>query len=136
MITIQFRLFLNSDKKHSYIRKREKFLPVFTKYQQVKKQLNNKTPERKSLRQLQKDTSILNIPKQLQINQQITTLTEEIEELKTEKSLLLKQLGLRIDSETHKKLKSLAEFDGRSINGEVLYLIRQAIAQHEHSDLK
>ena len=29
------------------------------------------------------------------------------------------------------KLKSLAEFEGRSINGEVLYLIRQAIAQHE-----
>ena len=42
-----------------------------------------------------------------------------------------KHLGLRIDSETHGKLKSLAEFEGRSINGEVLYLIRQAIAQHE-----
>ena len=36
-----------------------------------------------------------------------------------------KHLGLRIDAETHKKLKSLAEFEGRSINGEVLYLIRQ-----------
>lgn len=43
----------------------------------------------------------------------------------------VKHLGLRIDSETHKKLKSLAEFDGRSINGEVLYLIRQAIIKHE-----
>ena len=30
-----------------------------------------------------------------------------------------KHLGLRIDSETHGKLKSLAEFEGRSINGEV-----------------
>ena len=50
-----------------------------------------------------------------------------------------KHLGLRIDSETHKKLKSLAEFEGRStINGEVLYLIRQAIAHHEekHGELK
>ena len=49
-----------------------------------------------------------------------------------------KHLGLRIDSETHKKLKNLAQFDGRSINGEVLYLIRQAIAQHEqkHGILK
>ena len=28
-----------------------------------------------------------------------------------------KHLGLRIDSETHGKLKSLAEFEGRSING-------------------
>lgn len=42
-----------------------------------------------------------------------------------------KHLGLRIDSETHEKLKSLAEFNGRSMNGEVLYLIRQAIMQHE-----
>ena len=42
-----------------------------------------------------------------------------------------KDSGLRIDSDTHKKLKSLAEFDGRSINGEVLYLIHQAILQHE-----
>ena len=49
-----------------------------------------------------------------------------------------KHLGLRIDSETHKKLKSLAEFEGRSINGEVLYPIRQAIAHHEekHGELK
>lgn len=42
-----------------------------------------------------------------------------------------KHLGLRIDSDTHKKLKNLADFDGRSINGEVLYLIRQAINEHE-----
>lgn len=49
-----------------------------------------------------------------------------------------KHLGLRIDSDTHRKLKSMAEFDGRSINGEVLYLIRQAITEHEkaHGELK
>ena len=49
-----------------------------------------------------------------------------------------KHLGLRIDSDTHRKLKSMTEFDGRSINGEVLYLIRQAIAEHEktHGELK
>lgn len=42
-----------------------------------------------------------------------------------------KHLGLRIDTETHDKLKDLAEYEGRSINGEVLYLIRQAIKEHE-----
>lgn len=42
-----------------------------------------------------------------------------------------KHIGLRIDSDTHKKLKNLAEFEGRSINGELLYLIRQAIIEHE-----
>lgn len=47
-----------------------------------------------------------------------------------------KHLGLRIDAETHKKLKSLAEFEGRSINGEVLYLIRQAIIEFENKHLQ
>ncbi|MBP3620432.1 MAG: Arc family DNA-binding protein [Lachnospiraceae bacterium] len=42
-----------------------------------------------------------------------------------------KHLGLRIDAETHEKLKSLSDYEGRSINGEVLYLIRQAIIKHE-----
>ena len=42
-----------------------------------------------------------------------------------------KHLGLRIDSDTHQKLKDMAEYDGRSINGEVLYLIRQAIKKFE-----
>lgn len=40
-------------------------------------------------------------------------------------------IGLRIDSETHAKLKSLAEYEGRSLNSEMIYLIRQAVLQHE-----
>ena len=42
-----------------------------------------------------------------------------------------KHLGLRLDEETHRKLKSLSEFEGRSINGEVLYLVKQAIMKFE-----
>ena len=42
-----------------------------------------------------------------------------------------KHIGLRVDAETHRKLKCLAEYEGRSINGEILYLIRQAIMKHE-----
>ena len=42
-----------------------------------------------------------------------------------------KHLGLRIDADTHEKLKDMAQYDGRSINGEVLYLIRQAIMEYE-----
>lgn len=45
----------------------------------------------------------------------------------------MKHISLRIDSETHKKLKNLAEFDGHSMNGEILYLIRLATTQHEQN---
>ncbi len=47
-----------------------------------------------------------------------------------------KHLGLRLDEDTHRKLKSLAEFEGRSINGEVIYLIKQAIIKFEKENGK
>lgn len=50
-----------------------------------------------------------------------------------------KHLGLRIDSELHYKLHFIADYEGRSANGEVIYLIRKAIeafeAQHGKIEL-
>ena len=42
-----------------------------------------------------------------------------------------KHLGIRIDQELHDKLKYLAAYEGRSINREVLYLIRREIEAFE-----
>ncbi len=47
---------------------------------------------------------------------------------KTEKG---KHLGLRIDNELHYKLHYISRYDGRSANGEVIYLIRQRIEAFE-----
>lgn len=42
-----------------------------------------------------------------------------------------KHLGLRIDNELHYKLHYIAKYEGRSGNGQVIYLIRQYIEQFE-----
>lgn len=42
-----------------------------------------------------------------------------------------KHLGLRIDNDLHAKLKSLAMYEGRSMNQEIIFLLRQAIISHE-----
>lgn len=47
-----------------------------------------------------------------------------------------KHLGLRIDSELHGKLHFLAQYDGRSANGEVIYLIRKYIEEYEKKNGK
>ena len=57
------------------------------------------------------------------------TRSDEIIAILASENLI--DLGLRIDSDTHEKLKELAEYDGCSINGEVIYLIRQAIRAYE-----
>ena len=49
-----------------------------------------------------------------------------------------KHIGLRVDDDLHAKLKDLAEYEGRSINGEIIYLVRQAVLsfEKEHNDVK
>lgn len=42
-----------------------------------------------------------------------------------------KHLGIRIDNELHYKLHFLSKYEGRSANGEILYLIRKAILEFE-----
>ena len=57
--------------------------------------------------------------------------------MKQEKSTE-KHLGLRINSQMHSKLKYIAEYEGRSVNRQVLYLIRGYISEFEkqHGEIK
>lgn len=43
----------------------------------------------------------------------------------------IKHLGLRIDSDTHDKIFYIAEYEGRSGSGQILYLIRRCITDFE-----
>ncbi len=45
-----------------------------------------------------------------------------------------KHLGIEIDPVLHQKLKSLAKYEGRSINGQILFLIRQSIKSFEEEN--
>ena len=45
-----------------------------------------------------------------------------------------KHLGIEIDPELHYKLHYIAKYEGRSANGEILYLIRQEIKAFEKTD--
>jgi len=42
-----------------------------------------------------------------------------------------KHLGIRIDEDTHFKLHYISKYEGRSANGEILFLVRKAISEFE-----
>ena len=42
-----------------------------------------------------------------------------------------KHLGIEVEPELHRKLRYIAKYEGRSINGQILYLIRQYIRDFE-----
>ena len=47
-----------------------------------------------------------------------------------------KHLGIRVENELHYKLKYIAQYEGRSINGQVIYLINQCIKKFEKENGK
>lgn len=42
-----------------------------------------------------------------------------------------KHLGLHIDAQLHEKLKYVSAYEGRSMTGQVLWLIRRCVAEFE-----
>ena len=54
-----------------------------------------------------------------------------VERMKNEK-----HFGLRIDEETLRKFHSVCEYEGRSANAQILFLIRQCIAKFEKENGK
>ena len=73
------------------------FNPILNKYNTVKKKLKAKVTERKELNVQKDKTSILNPIQHIKLNQQLTTVTEEIEELKSRKEQLKGTFGKYYD---------------------------------------
>ena len=75
------------------------FNPILNKYNTVKKKLKAKVTERKELNVQKDKTSILNPIRHIKLNQQLTTITEEIEELKSRKEQLIFQSQCSTDKD-------------------------------------
>lgn len=45
-----------------------------------------------------------------------------------------KHLGIEVDPELHYKIRYVAKYEGRSINGQVLFLLRQYIKEFEQRE--
>lgn len=71
----------------------------------MKQEIREKSSEQKSLRSEKKGTSIFNVKKQMELSQRIAELTEDLEELCSERTMLLNQLDCADDKEV-KKVKT------------------------------
>lgn len=73
--------------------------PVIEKYKATKLEIHKKQEERKILKTKKQKLSILNPLQHYQLNQQITTLTEDIEELKSKENFLMGEIYCHNDTE-------------------------------------
>ena len=96
VICYQIKVIIRSrDKRTATIQATQ---PKLKRYNEVTQQIRQKAKTRKVLVAEQKNTAKLNLIKQHDLSRQITTLTEEIEELRFEKENLLLDLGCADDA--------------------------------------
>ena len=104
MIFTQYHLLHNEMQKEVIHDWMQHFRPILNKYDTIKKKLKAKVTEKKELNVQKSKTSILNPFQHIKLNQQLTTVTEEIEELKSAKEQLLFQA----ECSTEKDMASLS----------------------------
>ena len=85
--------------------------PDIEKYAEIKKEIKEKTAERKQLRTEQDALSFVHVVKHQKLSEQITTLTEDIEELKSEKSMILKSFECTDDTAFRKVKKNVEKLE-------------------------
>ena len=118
MIFTQYHLLHNKMQKEVIHDWMNHFNPILNKYNTVKKKLKAKVTERKELNVQKDKTSILNPIQHIKLNQQLTTITEEIEELKSRKE----QLIFQAECSTNKDMTNLSKkYDQMNKNLDILY---------------
>ena len=99
MIFTQYHLLHNEMQKEVIHDWMQHFRPILNKYDTIKKKLKAKVTEKKELNVQKSKSSILNPFQHIKLNQQLTTVTEEIEELKSAKEQLLFQVECSTDKD-------------------------------------
>lgn len=99
MVVLQYRLLHNRVEIKDVSGRIDWNQPLVDEYRSVKKEIREKQAQKEELLTQKKNASIFNPIRFLQINQQITTLTEEIEELKTRRSQLMHEVGCQNETQ-------------------------------------
>ncbi len=99
MIISQYHLLHNSAEIKNISGRVDWNLPLVKEYKSVQTELKEKQSEKKKLEAEKSNTSIFSPVKHVQLKKQITTLTEDIEELKTRKNHLMHEVGCQNDTE-------------------------------------
>ena len=107
IIVAEYQLIRNRRRTRDYQETRDTITPVLCNIHTVEQQIEDKAAERKDMLTEKKACGILHPIHLHQLSGQIAALTEEIEELRDKKSMLLASLNCHSDSEAHNIKKRL-----------------------------
>lgn len=99
MIVLCYQLFSNAKRKNILQRYVDAVKPDLDRYLDTNVKLKEKSREKKSLVAPKKETPVLNVMEHIRLSSRINELTEEIEDLRTEKAMRLSRLNCSDEKE-------------------------------------
>ena len=139
MIIFRYQLRHIGMGKHRMNEHIQAVIPKLERYMCLVRQLKEKTKERKNLLAEKKETPFYQIPKLRDLARRIAELTEELEELKTEKEMLLRSLDCADDTGISSIKKDIAAMESalKKLEAqEAKYSAELDAALKEYSELK
>lgn len=125
--------------KHNMGKRVKAVKPELERYAGLVQQIKEKSKERKNLLAEKKETSFYQLPKLHDLSRRIAELTEELEELKTEKELLLRSLDCADDagiSDVKKEIDTLEGALQKLSEQEAKYSAEMDEALKQYAELK
>lgn len=116
LILIQYQIMVNHAQLSGIWDFKKQKKPLLEKLKKVRAGIREKTAERKKLRMEKENLSVWEVVKQLKYSQQITTITEDIEELKSRKTQIMEELGCENDTAVKTVEATVANLDKRKEN--------------------
>ena len=139
MIIFRYQLRHIGMGKHRMNEHIQAVIPKLERYMGLVRQIKEKTKERKNLLAEKKETPFYQIPKLRDLARRIAELTEELEELQTEKEMLLRSLDCADDTGISSVKKDIAAMESalkKLEEQEAKYSAELDAALKEYSELK
>ena len=102
LIMLQYRLLVNHKQADTWKRQVNYYRPILQDYHAVTQQLADKKSEQEQLQTNRNAVPLLQIVQRRQLAEQIATLTEEIEELRSRQAMILRNLDCKNNGEAQR----------------------------------
>lgn len=111
MIMLQYHLLHNRMQTNTLSDEINSVTPVIKEYNSVRNQIREKLSEKKELNARKNNTSIFSPLQHIHLNQRLTTITEDMEELKSRKTQLMYKISCQNEKEMNEAETILSQMN-------------------------
>ena len=111
LLILCFQLFRIGNAQEYYRDKLDELTPKLDRYTALRQKMKDKAAKLRALRSEWKATSVLNIPKNIELSAKVSALNEELQDMDSEKKIMLRDMGCPDDKAVAGVRKQVSDWE-------------------------